>query len=118
MTRQPDGTTLISPGASDTRGLLQMRSVPLQNVKLRLDAWRDAERRRGGLALGSPEWQEAEEDVRSAAKVFHAEVAQVSVRYAEEELQDRHPWSARLDRRTSGAGDSVADAFLARWPQR
>jgi hypothetical protein len=90
----------------------------LQNVKLRLDAWRDAERCRDGLALGGSEWQEAEEDVRSAAKAFHAELAQVSARYAEEEFQGRNPWSAQLDRRTSGAGDSVADALLARWPQR
>lgn len=90
----------------------------MQNAKLRLDAWREAERRRDALALGSSEWQEAEEDVRSAAKVFHAEVAQASVRYAEEEFQDRNPWPAQLDRRTSGAGGSVADASLARWPQR
>ena len=90
----------------------------MQNVKMQLDAWRDAERRRDGLATGSAERQEAEEDVRSAAKVFHAEEAQASVRYAEEEFQHRNRWSARLDRRTSGAGDSVADTFLARWPQR
>ena len=90
----------------------------MQNVKFRLDAWRDAERRRDGLAPGSPEWHEAEEDVRSAAKVFHAEETQESVRYAEEEFQDRKPWSARLDRRISGAGDSMADTFLARLPQR
>ena len=89
----------------------------MQNVKLRLDAWRDAERRRDGLALGSSEWQVAEEDVRRAATVFHAEVAQVSARYAEEEYQVRNPWSAQLDRRTSGAGDLLADAFLTRRPQ-
>jgi hypothetical protein len=92
--------------------------IAVQNVKLRLDAWRDAERRRDGLALGSSEWQEAEDDVRRAAKVFHAEVAQVSARYAEEEHQARNPWSAQLDGRTSGAGDSVTVASLARWPQR
>ena len=92
--------------------------MPTQDVKLRLDAWRDAERRRDGLVTGSPEWQDAEEDVRSAAKVFHAELAQVSVRYAEEEFQARNPLSARLARRTSGAGNAVADALLARWPQR
>jgi hypothetical protein len=90
----------------------------VQNVKLRLDAWRDAERRRDGLVLGSPERQEAEEDARSAAKAFHAEVAQASARYAEEAFRDRNPWSAQLDRRTSGAGGSVAEASLARWPQR
>jgi hypothetical protein len=70
----------------------------MQNVKLRLDAWRDAERRCNGLAVDSSEWQAAEEDVRSAAKVFHAEVAQVSAQYAEAEFQDRNPWSAHLDR--------------------
>lgn len=90
----------------------------MQDVQLRLDAWRDEERRRDGLALGSSEWQEAEEDVRRARTVFHADVAQVSARYAEEELQDRNPWSAQLDRHTAGAGNSVAVASLARWPQR
>jgi hypothetical protein len=89
----------------------------LPNVKLRLEAWREAEHRRDGFALGSPEWQEAEDDARSAAKAFHAEVAQATARYAEEDFQGRRPWSAQLDRRTSGAGGSVADASLARWPQ-
>ena len=92
--------------------------MPVQNVKLRLDAWRDAERRRDGLALGCSEWQEAEEEVRSAAKAFHAELAQASVRYAEVEFQERNRWSAQLDRRTSEAGDLMADALLTRLPQR
>lgn len=83
--------------------------MPVQNVKMRLDAWRDAERRREGLALDSPEWQEAEEDVRSACKVFHAEVAQASARYAEQDFQDRSPWSAQSDRRTSRAGGPVEE---------
>ena len=87
----------------------------MQNVKLRIDAWRDAERIRDGLVLGSSEWQEAEEGVRSAAKVFHAEVAQATVRYAEEEFQARKPWSALLDRGISGAGGSVAEIARARW---
>lgn len=90
----------------------------MQNVQLRLEAWREAERRRDALALGGSEWQDAEEEVRSAAKAFHAELAQASVRYAEEEFQERNPWSAQLDRRTSRAGDSVADALLTRLPQR
>lgn len=78
----------------------------MQNVKLRLDTWRDAERRLDGLALGSSEWQEAEDDVRRARKVFHAEVAQASARYAEVEFQGRNlGWSAQLDRRTSEAAD-------------
>ena len=70
----------------------------MQNVKLQLDAWRVAERRRDVLALDSPEWEEAEEDVRSAAKVFHAELAQVSARYVEDEYRGRSPSSALLDR--------------------
>lgn len=82
----------------------------MQNVKLRLDEWRDAERGRDGLALGSAEWQEAEEGVRRAAKVFHAELAQVSVGYAEAALHHRNPWSSQLDRLTAGAGDPVAVA--------
>ena len=85
--------------------------MPVQNVKLRLDAWREAERHRDGLALGSPEWGEADEQVRTAAKVFHAELAQVSARYAEAEFQERSRWFSTLDRRTSGriavAGNSV-----------
>ena len=72
-----------------------------QKVKVGLAAWRDAERRRDELQLGSSEWQEAEDEVQSAAKVFHAELAQASVRYAEEESQNRSPWAARLDRVTS-----------------
>ena len=78
----------------------------LQNVKLRLDAWREAEHRRDGLALGTSEREEAEEEVRTAEKAFHAEVAQASARYAEVEFQDANPaWSARVDYRTSEARD-------------
>ena len=90
----------------------------MSNLKLRLDAWRDAERRRDRLALGTSGWQEAEEDVRSAAKVFHAEEAQESARYAEAEYHDRNRWSARLDRRTYGSGGSMADALLPRMSRR
>ena len=89
----------------------------MQNVKLRLDAWRDAERRRDGLPLDSPAWQEAEEDARRACKVFHAEVAQVSARYAETDFQGRSPWSLPLNRGTSPAYPPVAAASPARWPQ-
>jgi len=92
------------------RNRLQTGSLPLQNVKLRLDAWRDAERRRDGLARDTSEWQAAEEEVWNAAKLFHAEVAQASARYAENEFRDRTPWSAHLDRSTSGAGASVTKA--------
>ena len=86
---------------------------PVNDAKLRLDVWRDEERRRDGLALGSSEWRDAEEDLLRARKVFHAEVAQVSARYAEAAFHDRNRWSAQLDRRTSGARGSVADASLA-----
>ena len=82
----------------------------MQNVKLRLDAWREAERRRDGLARDSSEWQAAEEEAWNAAKLFHAELAQVSARYAETEFRDQRPWSAHLDRRTSGAGASLTNA--------
>lgn len=104
---------LISPGAADATGRLGGRSFPVQNVKLRLDSWRDAERHRDRFAPGSPEWREADEDARSAAKVFHAEVAQASARYAEEELRHCNPWSMQFDRHTSDASDSVADASFA-----
>ena len=106
---------LISPGAPDARGRSEEGHFPVQNVKLRLDAWRDAERRRDGLALDSPEWQEAEEGARSAAKLFHAEVAQVSARYAEADFQARSPWSLQLDRRTSRGGGG--GGLPRPWPQ-
>lgn len=78
----------------------------MQNVKMRLDAWRDAQHRRDGLALGSSEWQEAQDEVRSAEKAFHAELAQASARYAEAEFQGpNRGWSAQLDPRTSRAAD-------------
>lgn len=70
----------------------------MRNVQLLLDAWREAERRRDGLALDSPGWEEAEEEARSAAKVFHAEVAQASARYVEKEYRSGNPWSAPLER--------------------
>lgn len=78
----------------------------MQNVKLRLDAWRDAERRRDALERGSSEWQEADEEVRRAEKVFHAEFAQASARYAEEESETRNPrLFLQVGRRTSSAGN-------------
>lgn len=78
----------------------------MPKVKVRLDAWRDAERRRDGLAPGSSEYQDAEDDVRSAEKAFHAEFAQASARYAEAELQgSRWAWAAQLDLRTTRAAD-------------
>jgi hypothetical protein len=70
----------------------------LQNVRLRLDAWREAERRRDVLALDSPDRVEAEQDVRTAATLFHAEVAQVSARYVENEYRYRHPSSGQSER--------------------
>jgi hypothetical protein len=78
----------------------------MENVKLRLDAWREAEHRRNRLAAGSPEWHDAEHEVRSAATAFHAELAQVSARYAEAEFQRPNPrWSTRVDRVTQLAGE-------------
>ena len=78
----------------------------MQNVKLRLDAWRDAERRRDRLAPGSSEWQDAQDEVRRAERVFHAELAQTSARYAEAEFQGpKRSWSARVDRLTQRAGE-------------
>lgn len=78
----------------------------MQNVKMRLDAWREAERHRDTLAVVGSEWEEAEEAVRTAEKAYRAELAQASVRYAEEHFQDTSPrWSPELDRRMSGARD-------------
>ena len=76
----------------------------MQNVKTRLDAWREAEHRRDLLAPGSSEREEAEEQVRSAEKAYHAELAQASARYAEEEFQyPNRAWSAQVDRVTQRA---------------
>lgn len=78
----------------------------MQNVRLRLDAWRAAEHRRDGLAPGSSDWQDAEDEVRSTDKAFHARLAQASARYAEAEFQGPNPvWSARVDRLTQRAGE-------------
>lgn len=90
----------------------------MEDVKLRLDAWRHAERRRDVLAVGTLEWRDAEEKARNAAKLFHAEVAQVSARYDEEDSQRRKPWTAPLDRRVTAEGNSMADASLDGWPQK
>ena len=68
----------------------------MQDVKSRLDAWRDAEHRRDGLPLGSSEWRQAEEDVARAAKVFHAEEAQEYARYAVDAFEERNPWPTLL----------------------
>lgn len=78
----------------------------MQNVKLRLDAWREAERHRDALASAGTGSEEAEEEVRTAEKAYRAELAQASVRYAEEEFQDHNRgWSSELDRRMSRARD-------------
>jgi hypothetical protein len=83
-------------------------------VKAGLEVWRDAVRLRDALAAGSPEWQEADEQVRSASKVFHAELAQASVRYAEEEFQGRNPWSTGFERRAASAVNGSPDDLRAR----
>ncbi|HEX8939798.1 MAG TPA: hypothetical protein VF763_06505 [Candidatus Limnocylindrales bacterium] len=77
----------------------------MNTVGALLEAWREAERRRDALAPGSPERLEAEEEARHAEKAYHAEVAQTSARYAEEDFQGRDPgWFPEADRRTSEAG--------------
>jgi hypothetical protein len=106
MTRSVDSNTLTSQADRDGRLACGGWPVNLQNVKLRLDAWRDAERRRDGIALGSLEWQDAEDEVRSAEKAYHAELAQASARYAEAEFQGPNPgWPERAERLTERAAD-------------
>lgn len=78
----------------------------MENVKARLDAWRDAMRRLDGLVVGTPERHEAEAELERVAKMFHAEEAQAFVRYAEE--ADRgwsRPGFAQLGRRVLRADD-------------
>ena len=78
----------------------------MENVKARLDAWRDATRRLDGLAVGSPEWQEAAAELERVAKVFHSEEARAFVRYAEEAFQDRNRTGfPQFGRRISRADD-------------
>lgn len=79
-----------------------------RSVKAALDAWRDAVRRRDALAPGSADWPIADDDVRSASKVFHAELAQQSARYAEEAFESRS-WSTRLDLRGAPAAEDAQD---------
>ncbi len=77
----------------------------MQNVQARLDAWRDAERRRDGLASDSSEWQQADEEVRGLAAAYRAAVAQAYVPRPEDEFHDRKwGWAVQLDRRTSDRG--------------
>ena len=98
--------TLTLQAIRDATAACGRGQVHVQNVKTRLDEWRDAEHRRDRLALGSPERQEAEEQVRTAEKAFHAELAQASARYAEEEFQyPNRAWSAQVERRASVARD-------------
>jgi hypothetical protein len=92
-----------SPSSRHARHPGVERSPTLQDVRTRLGAWRDAERRRDSLASDSIDWQEADAEVREAAKAFHAEVAQASARYAEEEFQNENVWSIQFERAASGA---------------
>jgi len=101
MTAPVRHASLIPRGTLGVPGVGGSRT--LHNVRTRLDAWRDAERRRDRLASNTTVWQEADEAVREAAKAFHAEVAQVSARYAEEEFQNGEAWSIRFERAASGA---------------
>ena len=74
----------------------------MQDAKARLDAWRATEHRRDRFACGSPEWQEADEEVRRAKQAFDVAFAQAYARYTEERFQARNPrWSADTNRRTS-----------------
>ena len=76
----------------------------MNDAKARLDVWREAERRREGLARDTSEWQEADELVRSAKQAFDAASAQAYARYAKERFQGQNPrWSTEMDRRTSRA---------------
>ena len=76
----------------------------MQDAKARLDAWREAEHRRDGLACGTSEWEEADQEVRLAKQAFDAAFAQAYARYAEEQFQgQRHRWSAEVDHRTTRA---------------
>ena len=76
----------------------------MKDAKARLDAWREAEHRRDGLARDTSEWQEADAEVRSAKQSFDAAFAQAYARYAEERFQGTNPrWSTEVDRRTSRA---------------
>jgi hypothetical protein len=76
----------------------------MQTVKLRLDAWRDAEHRRDRLAPGSSEWQYADDQVRYAETAFHAELAQVTARYAEADFERLNTgWFGRVVRVVEGA---------------
>jgi hypothetical protein len=82
------------------------RSPTLQDVRTRLHAWREEQRRRDRLARDSIDWQEADEEVREAAKAFHAAVAQTSARYVEEAFQKENAWFIRFERVASGASSS------------
>lgn len=74
----------------------------MHDAKTGLDAWRAAETRRDGLVRGTPEWQEADEEVRNAKRAFDAAFAQAYAQYTEEQYQAEHPRrSADLERRTS-----------------
>ena len=80
-------------------------SDQVQNVQARLDAWRDAERRRDGLAPGSSEWRLADEEVRGLAAAYRAAVAHAYARRVKHESHDRNwGWPVQLDRRTSDRG--------------
>jgi hypothetical protein len=75
----------------------------LHNVRTRLDAWRNAVRHRDTLTSDSIGWQDADDEARDAANAFHAEVAQASARYAEEEFQNENAWSIEFGRSAVGA---------------
>lgn len=86
----------------------------MRNIMVRLDEWRDAERRRDALPAGSSEWQAADEEVRRARTAYHAAGAQASAYHAELDLAELPAWRAWLPvlserwSRETGASPEIA----------
>jgi hypothetical protein len=71
-------------------------------MKARLDAWRDAERRRDARTPTGSGQQEVDEEIRTAKEAFQDELARVSARYADEEHQDTNRgWPGSFGRRVA-----------------
>ena len=66
----------------------------MQDVLTRLTEWRLAERRLTTLAVGSPEWERAAEDVDRTHTAYRAEMAQATARVREAELAANRAWWA------------------------
>ena len=68
-----------------------------QNMTERLAEWRQAERLRDGLPVGSAEWQLAVSEIHRAHSAYRAEVAQAAAQHRELDLAAHHyPWSPAL----------------------